>query len=609
MILSDKLKDDSDFFVSALGGGEILREKRFRAIIFAAALCFLLAAPLFAAFDEGSHQSPDVFTVSSTGDYPTINGEALFPLHIVVPLGSSLAVEIVNVISDSLHDVGIEGVVHPVLFDPVLRGLYPENYGVDQYGFERPSPPGPPEIVTVYDPRDIHFQHTEYESKGVMWCGLDDSGLATPPGYGNNWDDRLTKNFLLPVGTVGLSYSIQYDTEPDWDFVFVEISADDGNSWVPLVSYDGFSDINGDWSPDFIYEEVDLSHYNGQEVQIRFRFESDAGWSDEDGIWDTDGACRIDWVQVSVDGDIINDDDFETGDDGWVASAGPPIEITVMQGYDIAFLASYFPNNVYGRWEEFGYSHSDSTYNQGYFNLEYDALYDELTSLPIDWNANFPYPPDLSGSDGIRAIEILQELQAIWEEDQPTFVLNNRILWEGGGDTVFPFSPMNFNNEHLAIPEVRQAINFAIDRQAIIDLYALNGFGPPWELVAVDSWIAPWHPCFDPVSYAEYDILAARQLLYEAGYTSVIVPDSIIDNVEEYVSSGILKAGAEKSLTKKLVSAIDLMDKGKLHAASQKLGDFIDQVNALVRSGKLPVEYGEELIAMAQDVIDLLGGS
>jgi hypothetical protein len=80
----------------------------------------------------------------------------------------------------------------------------------------------------------------------------------------------------------------------------------------------------------------------------------------------------------------------------------------------------------------------------------------------------------------------------------------------------------------------------------------------------------------------------------------------IISHVESLVDSGVLRAGAGSSLRKKLVSAIHLMDGGNTHAASRKLGDFIDQVKALIRTGRLPMEEGEKLIALAQEIIYFL---
>lgn len=593
MILSDELKEDGDFFVSALRGGKIMREKRLRAITFAIVLCFLLAAPLFAANGGSSYQSADVFAVSSNGDYPTIDGEPLFTLHIAVAQESSLAIEIVNIISESLHDIGIEGVVHPLPFYAIARGLYPEDYGVAQYGFERPCPPGPPELVTVSVPKPIRFQHIQDE--GVMWCGADDSGLATPPGYGNDWDERLTKSFTLPTDTAVLAYSIHYDTEADYDFVLVEISTD-GLEWE-LLGY------HTDVSAGFEEHSIDLTEFAGLTVQLRIRFLSDSFWSDEDGYYDSNGACRFDWVEVTGN----PRDDFTTGNDGWVAS-NLPEEILVMQGYDISFHGTYF-HEAYRSFDGFYYcGHSDGSSNQGYSNPVYDALWEELDTLPINWNANFPDPPDLDNPNGERALELLYDIQEIWAEDQPCLVVFNRMLWENGGGTGFTVSPWNLANEHLAIPEVRQAINLAMNRQAVLDLY---GYEPPWEAVAVDSWLAPWHPGFNPVSFAEYNPERARQILFNAGYTNVLMRSvsmtyDIINEVQDLVDSGILKAGAGNSLTKKLESTIDHINRDNYHAASQKLDDFIDQINALIRSGKLPVEDGDELIALAQKIIDLL---
>ncbi|MHA2229631.1 MAG: ABC transporter substrate-binding protein [Candidatus Thorarchaeota archaeon] len=77
---------------------------------------------------------------------------------------------------------------------------------------------------------------------------------------------------------------------------------------------------------------------------------------------------------------------------------------------------------------------------------------------------------------------------------------------------------------------------------------------------------------------------------------------NIIVHVEGLVDSGVLGAYAGSSLNETLYSAMALMDIGNLTEASQKLNDFIDQVNAL----DLPVWDGEELIALAQEIIEVL---
>ncbi|MFW9808096.1 MAG: hypothetical protein ACFFE6_01840 [Candidatus Thorarchaeota archaeon] len=89
-------------------------------------------------------------------------------------------------------------------------------------------------------------------------------------------------------------------------------------------------------------------------------------------------------------------------------------------------------------------------------------------------------------------------------------------------------------------------------------------------------------------------------------FTIEYIIDSMIDTLDEYVSSGILDAGVGNSLTKKLEGAIDHLGRDNYLAASQKLGDFIKQANALIKSERLPMDEGQELIYLAQDAIELL---
>jgi hypothetical protein len=88
-----------------------------------------------------------------------------------------------------------------------------------------------------------------------------------------------------------------------------------------------------------------------------------------------------------------------------------------------------------------------------------------------------------------------------------------------------------------------------------------------------------------------------------------IIIGSMIDAVDALVSTSVLEAGVGTSLTKKLEVAIDLLGRDNYHAASQMLGAFIDQVEALVTSGRLPEEEGQELIALGEQVIESLGAT
>jgi hypothetical protein len=156
------------------------------------------------------------------------------------------------------------------------------------------------------------------EPRGVMWCGSDGfPNWVSAPGYGNRWIQFLSKSFELGAAPVSIDYVLQYDTENDWDFVYVEISTDGGATYTTLAEYHGNS-------LGFESVLIDLSAYADQEVTILFRFMSDGAWSDEDGYWDTDGACRLDQVQVT--GYPL--DDFETDNNGWIASVPDPFPVS-----------------------------------------------------------------------------------------------------------------------------------------------------------------------------------------------------------------------------------------------------------------------------------------
>lgn len=157
-----------------------------------------------------------------------------------------------------------------------------------------------------HDPR---WNQATYATLGVMWCGVTNPAYPGGSGYGNNWNELLRKQFVLPAGTPSLSYDIQYDSEYGEDYTYVKISTDGGSTWsAPLVSHTG---VSAGFEPG----SVDLSAYAGQTVHIGFQFYSDNTWSDEDNLYTSDGACRLDWVQVSG----FPRDNFTAGSDGWAS--------------------------------------------------------------------------------------------------------------------------------------------------------------------------------------------------------------------------------------------------------------------------------------------------
>jgi Zinc carboxypeptidase/Immune inhibitor A-like, MAM domain len=164
---------------------------------------------------------------------------------------------------------------------------------------------------------------------------------------------RLMNTFTVDDGT-DLSFFVSYDTEPNWDFVFVELQDENGD-WVTLPEANGHtSESTGDSCPEGWHElhpwlvqyqgadcagdpdgdgisdwnaasgrsngwqewEFDLSAYAGQEVTVSISYASD--WAVQGlGTWVDD----IDAPTTAVGADT----GFETDSGSWIV--GDPEEI------------------------------------------------------------------------------------------------------------------------------------------------------------------------------------------------------------------------------------------------------------------------------------------
>ena len=84
--------------------------------------------------------------------------------------------------------------------------------------------------------------------------------------------------------------------------------------------------------------------------------------------------------------------------------------------------------------------------------------------------------------------------------------------------------------------------------------------------------------------------------------------EELIGKVFSLVDEGKLNKGEANSLNSKLDAALKSIEKGKTNTACNQLGAFINQVNALINSGRLTQEEGEQLIFAAEAVIAELCG-
>ena len=124
------------------------------------------------------------------------------------------------------------------------------------------------------------------------------SSLTDSPGgnYVSNTTSSLRYNNQVPLidilGAV-LEFDTQWDIETDWDYGQIQLSTNNGTSWIPLTGQytnpgTGTFQPNGEPLYDgtqstWVHETIDVSEYVSHNISLRFLFRSDAsviadGW-------------------------------------------------------------------------------------------------------------------------------------------------------------------------------------------------------------------------------------------------------------------------------------------------------------------------------------------
>ena len=81
----------------------------------------------------------------------------------------------------------------------------------------------------------------------------------------------------------------------------------------------------------------------------------------------------------------------------------------------------------------------------------------------------------------------------------------------------------------------------------------------------------------------------------------------LMDKVRTFVSEGLLSQDQGNGLTDKLTAAIQSLNGGRANAACNQLTAFVNQVNALIKAGKLSEGTGQGLIDTAESVRTRIG--
>jgi hypothetical protein len=155
-----------------------------------------------------------------------------------------------------------------------------------------------------------------------MWCGTEPvegwtadplfeylCGWKAAPGYGNNWDQVLESEEVAFEGTLSISFHGVFNNEGyGYDQCYLEYWNDATGEWVEAFEFGGFHDTIAVYGVD----SIDVDGVS----KFRFHFTADGAWSDQDGLYNTDGGAIVDSITVWDSGSYSNFEGFETAGEG-----------------------------------------------------------------------------------------------------------------------------------------------------------------------------------------------------------------------------------------------------------------------------------------------------
>ena len=199
---------------------------------------------------------------------------------------------------------------------------------VNQYGID---------YITIDCAGDYTLHFSGSTGRGLLPVEAYSGNYAFWSNQGNESDMTLTREFDFTnvSGPITLSYQTWFDIEEGWDYLYLEASID-GANWEIVkapssTDYDPAGQSYG-WAytgqtADWIQEEVDLSKFAGQKVQIRFEYITDALVNG--------GGLLLDDIRVDA---ISYQSDFEADDGGWVSAGFVRIQNTIPQTYRLSLI-------------------------------------------------------------------------------------------------------------------------------------------------------------------------------------------------------------------------------------------------------------------------------
>jgi hypothetical protein len=194
----------------------------------------------------------------------------------------------------------------------------------------------------AYAPRPVEWTVDETPPDtlpaGDETCGTAEPGTgdaALYSGCGEDLDRTIARPVSVPDGGATLAFDTLFDTEEGWDYGFVEVSTDNGETWTslandltqPTAEEDALPNIpagvpalSGD-SGGWVSTSFDLSEYAGQDILVGLRYVTDPA-VDDDGWWVDD---------VTVDGTSLSDGSTLEGWQSYTEVNPPDVENWTVQ--------------------------------------------------------------------------------------------------------------------------------------------------------------------------------------------------------------------------------------------------------------------------------------
>jgi hypothetical protein len=255
---------------------------------------------------------------------------------------------------------GLALLANTVVTTEVPLGEYEDT--VAQFGADYLALPPGPLTVTFTGSLSVDLVGTMPKDEYAWWSGRGDNNMAM---LSHPIDLRSISE------TITLTFATWFEMETEYDYAFVTVSTDGGETWDTLAGMHTRDDdpqganyghgltgvsgssqtqtktgstVRGEW----ITEEMDLSPYAGQEIILRFWQVNDEAYHAPGllidniricpSVGDNDHQSKDDERKNSADRECFFTDDVETGPNDWQPAGFVRVDGDLPQRWELRFV-------------------------------------------------------------------------------------------------------------------------------------------------------------------------------------------------------------------------------------------------------------------------------